>query len=84
VTVGEIHGDTYAFVGLERIGGVMVYDVSDPFAPEFVQYVNPAPAVDRAPEGVHFIAGSDSPTGVPLLVVANEVSGTTTIYAISS
>jgi hypothetical protein len=70
-------------VGLERIGGVIVFDVDDPFAPELVQYVNPEPTVDRAPEGLHFIEGHDSPTGEPLLVVANEVSGTTSIYEVT-
>ncbi|WP_319557772.1 choice-of-anchor I family protein [Thiomicrorhabdus sp.] len=40
LTVGKINGHTYAFIGLERMGGIMVYDVSNPFSPEFVQYVN--------------------------------------------
>ena len=89
VTVGKAYGRTYAFVGLERIGGVLVYDVSDPYDVRFVQYINnrnfnaavdtPA-AGDLGPEGAHFISEGDSPTGIPLLAVANEVSGTTTIY----
>ena len=29
ITVGEIDGRTYAFIGLERIGGIMMYDVTD-------------------------------------------------------
>jgi hypothetical protein len=84
ITVGEVRDRTYAFIGLERIGGVMVYDVSDPAEPTFVQYVNPAPAVDRAPEGVLYISRSDSPNGRPLLVVTNEASFTTAIYEIAS
>ncbi len=84
MTVGEIHDRTYAFVGLERIGGVMVYDVSDPLEPEFVQYINPDPTIDKAPEGVLFIDRHDSPTDNALLVLANEVSGTTAIYEIDS
>lgn len=92
VTVGKAFGRTYAFIGLERIGGVMVFDVTTPTAPEFVQYVNnrnftqpPAsPAAgDLGPEGLLFIAAEDSPNGQPLLVVSNEVSGTTTILEIS-
>lgn len=92
VTVGKAYGRTYAFIGLERIGGVMVYDVTNPYAPQFVQYLNnrnflaapdTAAAGDLAPEGLHFISDEDSPTGTPLLVVANETSGTTTVYKIA-
>ncbi len=91
LALGEIDGRTYAFVGLERIGGVMVYDITDPAAPTFVEYVNnrdfsvdaTAPeAGDLGPEGLVFIPGADSPTGQPLLVTANEVSGTVTVYGV--
>jgi hypothetical protein len=92
VAVGKAFGRTYAFVGLERIGGVMVYDVTTPTAPTFVQYANnrdftkltntPA-AGDLGPEGLLFISEENSPNGKPLLVVSNEVSGTTTIFEIS-
>lgn len=40
VTVGEVNGRTYAFVGLERDGGIVVLDVSEPTAPEYVAYAN--------------------------------------------
>lgn len=40
VTVGTVDGKTYAFVALERTGGVMAYDVTDPEAITFVNYVN--------------------------------------------
>jgi hypothetical protein len=91
VTTGEIEGRVYAFIGLERDGGIMVYDVTNPFLPQFVQYVNnrnffaptsAAAAGDLGPEGLLFISPEESPTGAPLLVVANEVSGTTTVYEI--
>jgi len=91
VTVGEVDGRTYAFIGLERMGGIMVYDVSEPTAPRFIEYVNStdftAPAEEAGmigPEGLKFVAAADSPTGTPLLLVAAEVSGDTTIYEISS
>ena len=84
VVVGEIGGRDYAFIGLERIGGVMIYNVSDPTAPEFVTYQNPTDeegnAIDIAPEGLTFISSEDSPSGEPALVVTNEVSNTTTIF----
>ncbi|MFR5134616.1 MAG: choice-of-anchor I family protein [Acutalibacter sp.] len=40
VTVGTVDGKTYAFVALSAPGGVMVYDVTDPEAITFVNYVN--------------------------------------------
>ena len=40
VTLGTVDGKTYAFVALERTGGIMVYDVSDPESAAFVNYVN--------------------------------------------
>ena len=93
VTVGTINGHTYAFIALERMGGLMVYDVSNPFAPEYVQYVNHRDvtvdveddlegAGDLGPEGVHFVSATDSPSGKPLVIVGNEVSGTTAVYEI--
>ncbi|KRF07956.1 alkaline phosphatase [Nocardioides sp. Soil777] len=88
VTLGKVGGRTYAFLGLERVGGVMVYDVTDPARASFVTYVNnrdfafsgatPA-AGDLGPEGLTFIAAEDSPTGRPLVGVGNEVSGATTL-----
>jgi len=93
--IGEIDGRTYAFIGLERIGGVMVYDITDPENTEFVQYINNRDftlandpdlltTTDLGAEGFHFIPAADSPDseGRPLLLVGNEVSGTTTIFAI--
>lgn len=92
VAVGYVSGKQYAFIGMERMGGIMVYDVSNPYNPEFVQYINnrdfsgdaeAGTAGDLAPEGILFIPKWLSPNFKPLLVVANEVSGTTTIYEIN-
>ncbi|MEQ1762385.1 MAG: choice-of-anchor I family protein [Pyrinomonadaceae bacterium] len=89
VTIGKAFGRTYAFIGLERTGGIMVYDVTNPYEVEFVQYINnrdftkaidSADAKDLGPEGIHFISEDDSPTGTPMIAVANEVSGTTTMF----
>ncbi|MGG6240907.1 choice-of-anchor I family protein [Nodosilinea sp. AN01ver1] len=79
LTVAQVGDKTYAFVGLERAGGgVLIYDISNPSAPTFEQYIRDDR--DIAPEGLAFIASADSPNGNPLLVVANEVSGTITIF----
>jgi hypothetical protein len=88
VAVGRIDGRTYAFVGLERIGGVMVYDISKPAAPRFVQYLNnrsfadATVGPDSGPEVVRFVDAGNSPTRRPLLLVANEVTGTVSLYSL--
>lgn len=88
IEIGQAFGSTYAFIGLERVGGIMVYDIDSPTAPRFVEYVNnrnfqgdaeAGTAGDLGPEGITFIPAADSPVRGPLLAVANEVSGTTTI-----
>ncbi len=82
VVIGEVDGKTYAFVGLERSGGgVMIFDITRPKKVEFVQYIRTEG--DIAPEGLDFISAKDSPIGVPMLAVANEVSGTTSLYQIN-
>lgn len=92
VTVGEVRGRPYAFVGLERVSGIAVYDLSDPGNPRQAGYVNTrdftgdveaGTAGDVGPEGVLFVDGKDSPTHKPLLIVGNEISGTTAIYEIT-
>jgi hypothetical protein len=40
LATGWVDGRPYAFIGLERIGGVMVYDLSTPSLPGFQQYIN--------------------------------------------
>lgn len=91
VVLGQVRGKKLAFISLERIGGVATYDVSDPSQPKFLNYANPlyqADAefgiTDRGPEGLQFVAASQSPSGKPLLLVANEISGTVTVYEVRS
>lgn len=94
VVVHQIDGKWYAFVGLERIGGIMVYDVTNPNAPTYVTYINnrnfsvtPNAANvntvgDLGPEGITMIDAAVSPNGKNLLVVSNEVSGTVTLFEV--
>jgi hypothetical protein len=85
VTIAQFGSKTFAFVGLERVGGVMVYDVTNPASVTFVNYLNTRDAVtgDRGPEGLTIIKASESPNGKPLLVVGNETSGTTAVFQIN-
>ena len=81
VAIGKVSGRTYAFIGLERIGGVMVYDISKPTTPKFATYINTAPT-DLGPEGLFFIKKKDSPNGRSLLVVSHEISNTVAIFEV--
>lgn len=88
VTVKQLGDRWYAFVGLERIGGIMVYDVTDPSGASYVNYINTRDfsgeiAGDVAPEGLAFISAEDSPSGSPILLAACEVSGTLAAYTLS-
>lgn len=82
-------GDSlYTFVALERIGGVVVFNVTNPNSPYFRQYINmrnfavtpvvanAATVGDLGPEGLLIIKANESPDGKNYLVVSNEVSGT--------
>lgn len=93
VAIGQVDGRSYAFVGLERMGGIMTYDITDPNNPVFVEYVNnrdfngdpeAGTAGDLGPEGIIVIPPEESPTGESLVVVASEVSGNTRLFDISS
>jgi 2',3'-cyclic-nucleotide 2'-phosphodiesterase (5'-nucleotidase family) len=86
VITGKVAGRRYVFVGLERVGGVVVLDATDPAAPTFVQYLNTrtfangAVGPDSGPEGLAFVRGGESSNGKDTLYVANETSGTVSIY----
>ncbi|MFZ9936724.1 MAG: choice-of-anchor I family protein [Luteolibacter sp.] len=82
VTVASSGGRTFAFLGLERSNMVFVFDITNPLAPSFVTDLQNAG--DVSPEGMKFIAPADSPNGRALLMVANEVSATLSIYQLDS
>ena len=88
VTIGTVGSKTYAFIALERIGGVMVYDITAPENTEFVNYINSREfnnniQGDVSPEGLCFIPAAESSTGKPLLLAACEVSGTLAVYELT-
>ena len=84
VVIGRFGRKSIAFIGLERVGGVMAYDISDPAKPIFMTYFNSRTGAtgDRGPEGLTLIPASRSPNGKPLLIIGNETSGTTAIVQI--
>ena len=88
VTIANISDRNFAFIGLERVGGVMVYDITNPDSPVFADYKNTRStsefAGDNGPEGIIYINDTDSPDGKRYIILANEVSGTLTIFEIDT
>jgi hypothetical protein len=90
LTVGKVGDKTYAFIGLERMGGIFVYDVTNPYDTKFVDYVINRDLTeggdlmgDNGPEGMAFVNATDSPTGNALVIIGNEVSGTVSVWQIT-
>ena len=91
VAVGSVFGRPIAFVGLERAGGFMAFDASDPANATYLFWERsttnytatnlPLSQIgDISPESVAFVSGADSPTRLPLVIVSNELSGTTSVF----
>ncbi|MGN0610357.1 MAG: choice-of-anchor I family protein [Ruminiclostridium sp.] len=83
VTIGTVQGKTYAFIAIERIGGVMIYDITDPADAQFVNYINSREfdediKGDVSPEGICFVKGTG--TSNPMVLASCEVSGTLAVY----
>lgn len=94
IEIAVLGEKVFAFIGLERMGGVLAYDVTDPAKPVFQDYLNTrenwvddpeqklAEVGDLGPEGLKFVPAKDAPNGKPLLIVGFEVSGTTSVFEI--
>lgn len=88
VTTAVIAGSTYLFVSLERVGGVLTFNVNDPANPVYVGYYNNRTLAGSGPdlgaEGIIHISATASPTGNELVILANEVSSTLSVYQINT
>ena len=87
VTLGTIGTQTFAFITLERTGGVMVYNVTDPNNVTFVDYKHSrstsAFGGDNGPEGITYIPPANMNNGKGYVIVANEISGTLSMYEVT-
>jgi hypothetical protein len=102
LALGKIGDRQYAFIGLERTSGFMIYDITSPQKAYFVDYIvnrdftskfeidqgqvikgDAGNIGDLGPEGMKFVTAQKSPNGQPLLMIANEVSGTTSVYQLT-
>lgn len=77
LSIGQFGASTLAFIGMERQGAILVYDITNPAAPFFVgnlpagtNYANGL----VGPESLVYIAAADSPTGQAALIGGFEVS----------
>lgn len=88
VATAFINGNHYLFVSLERVGGVMLFNVDIPSAPVYVGYYNNRTAAangpDRGAEGIIIIKKGDSPSGNDIVILANEISSTLSIFDINT
>ena len=88
VATAFIDGSSYLFVSLERVGGVMTFNVNDPANPIYVGYYNNRTSAGNGPdlgaEGIIRISAEASPNGNEIVVLANEVSSTLSIYQINT
>ena len=75
-------------VTVATIGGVMVYNVTDPNNVTFTDYKNnrstSAYSGDFGAEGIIYIDKADSPNSKGYVIIANEISGTLTIYEVNT
>ena len=86
IALTEIAGTTLAAIGLERVGGVMLYDITDPNNPDFLQYINTATFTDIedelgtkvAPEGLDFFEKD----GETYLIVSYEGTGQVDVFQV--
>ena len=88
LTIAELSGHMFAFITLERTGGVMVYDITNPADVKFTDYKTSrntsAYGGDNGPEGITFIPSTNSPTGKNYIAVANEISGTIALFEVNT
>lgn len=88
VSTAFINGSHYVFVSLERIGGVMTFNVNDPLNPVYVGYYNNRTQTGAGPdlgaEGIIHISANASPNGNALVILANEISSTLSVYQVNT
>jgi len=96
IAAAMINDSAYVFVGLERIGGVFMYNITNPTAGRYIDYTNArtfsvTPSLanvdngtvgDLGPEVLQYVPSNESPNGADMLLLSNEVSGTLSAFGI--
>lgn len=82
VATGKVGKRAYAFVGNERQNTLLALDLqATPGQALIAGSLNTLPD-EESPEGVVFIPANESPTGEPLVLTTNEVSGSLGIFSV--
>ena len=91
LTLGKVGDRLFAFVGLERMGTIMMFDITNPYDVKFQDYfynrgLEPSADItgDLAPEGMTFVPAAQSATNEALLIVGNEISGSIAVWEITT
>ena len=91
LTLGKVGDRLFAFVGLERMGTIMVFDITNPYDVKFQDYfynrgLEPSADIsgDLAPEGMTFVPAAQSATNEALLIIGNEISGSIAVWEITT
>lgn len=96
ITVGMINDSLYAFIGCERIGHTFMYNLSNPRAPKFSDYINSrnfsvTPNLTNVQNGtvgdlgceiLTFVPANEVTGNIDLVLAANEISGTLSIMSV--
>ncbi|TAE22085.1 MAG: T9SS C-terminal target domain-containing protein [Candidatus Kapaibacterium sp.] len=86
IVVGTVGDSTYIFAGLERTGGIMVFNATNPRSPRFSQFISTrdysaAIRGDVSTEALLFVPAAQNRLNMPLVIAAHEVSGTVSVFA---
>lgn len=88
VATAFINGNHYLFVSLERVGGVLTFNIDNPSEPVYAGYYNNRSVAtngpDRGAEGIIYISKEASPTNKALVLLANEISSTLSVYQVNT
>ncbi|HLP55117.1 MAG TPA: choice-of-anchor I family protein [Fluviicola sp.] len=88
VATAFINGSHYLFVSLERVGGVMIFNIDNPAAPVYAGYYNnrflAGNGPDRGAEGIIYISKEASPNNNAIVILANEVSSTLSVFQVNT
>lgn len=83
LVLGEIAGHTVAFIALERTGGVLMYDITNPRNVQFLDYLNThLTSGSTSPEGLSFVPSSESVDGRNYLIVGYDGSSSIEVFEI--